>query len=90
MNYNSWDLGQLASGNVVRVVLEGNAANVRLLDSSNYRAFQSRREHRFVGGHYRSSPVHLQVPTVGHYYVVVDYGGYAGTGRASVQVLTSV
>ncbi|WP_029116871.1 DUF1883 domain-containing protein [Mycobacterium sp. URHB0044] len=89
MNYNYWDLGQQPEGAVVRVELEGNAANVRLLDSSNYRSFSAGREHRFIGGHYKSSPVTLQVPNGGHWYVVVDYGGYQGRGRAAVQVLAA-
>lgn len=40
-------------GAVVRVDLTGNAANVRLLDWSNYRSFRADQRHRFVGGHYK-------------------------------------
>lgn len=89
MNYNYYDLGQLPGGATVRVNLEGDAPNVRLMDSSNYRLFTAGREHRFYGGHVTSSPVLLQVPNAGHWYVVVDYGGYAGRGRASVQVINA-
>lgn len=89
MKYNFWDLGNQSAGSVVRVTLEGDAANVRLMDSSNYRSFQRGEQHRFVGGNYGRSPVVLEVPHVGHWFVVIDYGGYAGRGRAAVQVLSN-
>ena len=85
--FNYWDLGQLKRGAVVRVTLSGNAANVRLLDSSNYRSFKNGRNARGVGGLVKRSPVDLTVPSSGHWYVVVDYGGHAGSGRAAVEVL---
>jgi hypothetical protein len=43
--------------------------------------------HRYFGGHYDRSPVVLQVPNGGHWFLVIDYGGLAGRGRADVQVL---
>ena len=87
MEYNYTDLGQQRRGAVVRVDLTGDAANVRLLDGSNYRSFQANERHHFVGGHYDQSPIQLHVPHDDHWYVVIDYGGYAGRGRANVQVL---
>lgn len=89
MNYNYWDLGNQSAGAVVRVTLEGNAANVRLMDGSNYHSYQRGEKHQYFGGHYDRSPVVLQVPNRGHWYVVVDYGGFAGHGRAAVQVLSA-
>jgi hypothetical protein len=62
MNYLSFDLGQQPAGATVHVTLEGNAANVRLLDSSNYRSYRAGREHRCYGGYYDRSPVVLRVP----------------------------
>lgn len=90
MQYNYTDLGPQRRGAVVRVDVTGNAANVRLLDWSNYRAFQADQRHRFVGGHYKQSPIHLQVPHDDHWYLVIDYGGYAGRGTARVQVMPAV
>ncbi len=87
MNFNYWDLGQRSRGEVVEITLAGNAANVRLMDSSNYSAFKAGRRHRFVGGHMTRSPVRLQIPSGGRWYVTVDYGGHAGRGRGSVRVL---
>jgi hypothetical protein len=89
MDYLSFDLGQQPAGAGVRVTLEGNAANVRLMDRSNFRSYQAGREHRCYGGHYNRSPVVLTVPNYDHWYVAVDYGGYAGRGRASVEVFNN-
>lgn len=85
--FNYWDLGQQKRGAVVRVTLSGNAANVRLLDGSNYRAFKAGRNARGIGGLVKRSPVDIQIPRSGHWYVVVDYGGRPGRGRAGVEVL---
>jgi hypothetical protein len=87
MDFHYWDLGQQPRGAIVEVSLSGNAANVRLLDRSNFSAFKNGRSHRCVGGHTTRSPVRMQVPQSGHWYLTVDYGGHAGRGRASVQVL---
>ena len=87
MKFNYWDLGHRSRGEIVEVQLEGNAANVRLLDSSNYHAFKAGRQHRYVGGHMTRSPAQFQIPSSGHWYVTVDYGGYSGRGRAGVRVL---
>ena len=89
MHHYKWDLGHQSTGTVVRVDLEGTEANVKLMDSSNYRQYGADKQHRFYGGHYRSSPIMLQVPSAGYWFVTVDYGGYQGHGRASVQVLTN-
>ncbi len=36
MKYQSYDLGQLKGGEIVEVTLKGNAANVKLMDSSKF------------------------------------------------------
>lgn len=87
MNYTHYDLGVLAGTEIVEVSLEGNAANVRLMDSSNFSAFRAGRQCRFYGGHATRSPVRLQVPGAGHWYVAVDLGGYHGSVRSSVRLL---
>ena len=87
MNFQYYDLGHLSGGQIVEVVLSGNAANVRLMDNSNYSSFKAGRRHRFYGGHATRSPVRLQVPNSGHWYVTIDFGGRAGKARTSVNVL---
>lgn len=87
MKFNYWDLGTRIRGEIVEVTLSGSAANVRLLDSSNFSAFKAGRRHRYEGGHVTRSPVRLPVPRSGHWYVTIDYGGFAGRGKAGVRVL---
>jgi len=87
MQFQRWDLGRRTRGEIVEIRLSGNAANVRLLDTPNFNAFKAGRKHLAVGGQVTRSPVRLQIPHSGHWYVTVDYGGFAGRGRASVQVL---
>ena len=87
MNFNSWDLKHQPCGAIVEVTLSGNAANARLFDSSNFSSFKAGRRATGYGGQATRSPVRLQVPRSGHWYLVIDYGGVRGRGRASVQVL---
>jgi hypothetical protein len=87
VNFNYWDLGQQPRGAIVQVTLSGTAANVRLFDSSNYSAFKAGRQARGYGGYATRSPIRLEVPRSGHWYVIVDYGGLPGRGRAGVEVL---
>lgn len=89
MNYQVYDLGQLKRRQRVKVTLSGNAANVRLMDSSNYQSYKSGRSHRYAGGLIKRSPAVLGVPNSGHWYVTVDLQGLRGTVRSSVQVLPS-
>lgn len=89
MKYLVWDLKQLKSGQRVKVTLSGNAANIRLMDSSNYSSYRNGRNHRYVGGLVTKSPVILGVPTSGHWFLTVDMQGLRGTTNASVEVLPS-
>lgn len=89
MKYLVYDLGQLKRGERVQVTLSGNAANVRLMDNSNYSSYKSGRSHRYAGGLVTKSPVVLGVPSSGHWYVTVDMQGLRGTTNASVRVLPS-
>lgn len=87
MNFQHYDLGHQDAGRIVRVTLSGNAANVRLMDSSNFSSYRNGRAHRYLGGHVTRSPVTLQIPHTGHWHVAIDLGGYAGSVRSSVNVL---
>jgi len=87
MKYQVYDLGNLKSGQRVQVTLSGNAANVRLMDSSNYQNYKSGRSHRYIGGLIQRSPVVLGVTSSGHWYVTVDLQGLRGSVNSSVRVL---
>jgi hypothetical protein len=85
MDYLHWEF-DASSQNVVFVTLD-KQANVRLLDSINYSRFRSGMSHQYHGGLAKVSPLRLPVPHGGHWHVVVDLGGFAGSVRASVQVV---
>jgi hypothetical protein len=86
---HQFDLGQCQRGEVVEVSLT-NGANVRLMRSSDLSSYKHGRRHRYIGGLARKSPVRLQVPNSGHWYVAVDMNGLRGTTRASVRKLPGV
>lgn len=87
MNFTHYDLGQLSSGQIVEVTLSGSAANVRLMDSSNFSSFKAGRQHRYVGGLVKQSPYRMQVPSSGRWHVTVDMNGLRGTVRSSARVV---
>ena len=85
--FTYYDLGHRSSGEIVEITLSGSAANVRLMDSSNYQSFKSSRQHQYVGGLAKRSPVRLQIPHSGHWYVTVDLQGLQGSVRSSMRIL---
>src|SRR5687768_13690054 len=87
MNYQSYDLGYRKRGEIAQITIQGNAANVKLMDSSNFQSYKSGRQHRFYGGQAKRSPVNLPIPHSGHWHVVLDFGGYPGKARTGVRVL---
>lgn len=87
MRFNHWSLGHRNWGDVVVVTVSGNAANVRLLDSSNFQSYKSGRQHRYYGGLITRSPAEIPVPHSGSWHVTVDMQGLRGQSRASVRVV---
>ena len=87
MKYLEYDLGVCESGQAVRVTLEGNAANVQLVDPTNRSRYKAGREFQYYGGHFDRSPAVIGIPRSGHWYVMVDFGGYAGSANVSVEVI---
>jgi hypothetical protein len=87
MKYSYYDLKNRSGGEIVEVSLSGNAANVFLVDSSNFSAYKAGRRYRYYGGHVKKSPVRLQIPRSGHWYLVINLGGYSGSVRHSMRIL---
>ena len=81
------DLGHCQAGDMVEITLLGSAANVRLLDNSNFHAYRNGRQHRYYGGLAKQSPVRLQIPGAGYWHVTIDMQGLQGTARATVRVI---
>ncbi len=86
MQFIKHDLGQRSGGEVAEVSITS-AANVRLLDSENLRKYRYGRRHEYIGGHYKEPAVFIRIPRAGHWYVVVDLGGYPGKVGSSARVV---
>lgn len=71
----------------MEVTLRGNAANVRLMDSTNFGKYKRGSGYRCGGGLAKKSPVHLTIPNSGHWYVVVDLMGLNGRVNSSARIL---
>ena len=87
MNFTHYDLGHVAGGSVVEISLQGSAANIRLMDNSNFSGYRNGRQHRYFGGLAKRSPVRLQVPHSGRWHVAVDMQGLRGNVRTGVRVI---
>lgn len=87
MKYKHYKLGNQQRGNVVEVTLSGSAANVRLLDSTNYQNYRAGRRHNYHGGLVKRSPARLEIPRTGTWHLVVDMQGLRGSVRSSVRVI---
>jgi len=87
MKFSHYNLGHVNGDSIIEVVLEGSAANVRLMDTNNFNSYKSGRKHHYYGGLVRKSPFHLKVPISGHWHVTVDMQGLRGTVRSNVRVI---
>ena len=87
MQFTHYKLGHVAGDSVVEVTLQGSAANVRLMDQSNFNNYKVGRRHRYHGGLAQSSPVRLRVPRSGTWHVTVDMQGLRGTVRSAMRVI---
>ena len=72
-------------GTIAEVTLD-RAANVLLMDPTNYGEYSQGRAYRYYGGHVTVSPFRLVVPAAGIWHVVVDLGGGPGEVRAVVRL----
>jgi hypothetical protein len=86
LNFLQFDLGNRQRGEIVEVTLT-NGADVRLMTSSEFSNYKNGRSHRYIGGLAKQSPVRLQIPNSGHWYVAVDMQGLRGSTHASVRTL---
>lgn len=90
MKYLTYDLGSMKRGERVEVTLKGNAANVRIMDSTNFNNYKKGKKHSYIGGHVTKSPYIAAIPSSGSWHVVIDFGGYAGKVQSSVRKLPGI
>jgi hypothetical protein len=89
MNFTHYDLGYKNGGQIVEVTLSGSAANVRLMDNSNFQSYRNGRQHRYYGGLVKQSPFRIQIPNSGNWHLTVDMQGLIGTVRSGIRILAS-
>lgn len=86
--FTKYHWNRLDKGATVVVTLT-KAANVRLMDSSNFSSYKNGRAHKFVGGLVKTSPLRITVPRTGSWYLTVDLMGLkASSVRSSVAIET--
>lgn len=74
MKFIKYNWNRLEKGSTIVVTLS-TAANVRLMDSTNFNAYKNGRKHRYVGGFVTKSPFRLVVPRTGSWYLTIDLQG---------------
>jgi hypothetical protein len=90
MRYLYYELGEQQEESWVIAHLRGSAANVILLDPLNFDRYRFGEPFLYTGGLYTRTPVRLQIPHDGEWYLVIDCGGYQHHVRArNIEVLTS-
>lgn len=87
MNFTHYPLNYRERGTVIEVTLYGSAANVRLMDGSNFSNFKTGRRHTYHGGLVQRSPARLVVPSSGTWHVTVDMQGLRGQTRSSIRII---
>ncbi|MBX3452832.1 MAG: DUF1883 domain-containing protein [Planctomycetaceae bacterium] len=85
MKFLHWDMNA-GPDNVIEVELD-RQANVILMDDVSFSNYRNGRTYRYFGGLAKRSPVTLVPPHYGHWHVVVNLGGYAGSVQASCSVV---
>ena len=88
MNYLHYDLN-LRQAESVEVTLD-KQANVQLLDEINFNKYKQGERYSYYGGLATKSPVRIAPPYFGHWHLVIDLGGFAGTVKASVRTIGGI
>lgn len=85
-SYTHYDLDMQRGGTMIEITLSA-VANVRLMSHGNFDLFRNARQHRFLGGVAKQSPIRLKIPKSGHWHVVVGMEGHAGKAESSIRLV---
>ncbi|MEW9615581.1 DUF1883 domain-containing protein [Shinella sp. S4-D37] len=88
-SYTHYDLDMQRAGTMIEITLSA-VANVRLMSHGNFDLFRNARQHKFLGGVAKQSPIRLKIPENGHWHVVVDMEGHLGKAESSIKVVPVV
>ncbi|MCL1877628.1 MAG: DUF1883 domain-containing protein, partial [Defluviitaleaceae bacterium] len=89
MNFSHYDLGGLEKGKTIEVTLNGNAANVFLMDHENMAKYVKAKPFKAIGGHMTFSPIRMQTIYEAHWHLVIDLPGGYGSVKSSYRFLKS-
>ena len=87
MHFTYCDLGQRQTGEILEVRLQGNAANVKLMDSINFSKYRNGRGYHSYGTYVTRSPYRVTIPRTGRWYIAIDLGRHGGYVNGRVKVL---
>ena len=87
--YTHYDLDLQRGGTVIEITLSA-IANVRLMNHANFDLFRNARQHKFLGGIAKQSPIRLKIPENGQWHVVVDMEGHPGKAQSSIKIMPPV
>lgn len=87
VQFTHYKFDGLQAGQTIEVTLSGSAANVRVMNTANFNAYKSGRQHRYLGGLVKQSPFRVSVPNSGQWHVTIDMAGLRGSVRSSARVL---
>jgi hypothetical protein len=85
-SYTHYDLDMQRAGTVIEITLSA-IANVRLMTHANFDLFKNARQHKFLGGVAKQSPIRLKIPESGHWHVIVDMEGHLGKATSTIKVV---
>jgi hypothetical protein len=86
MSYLKFPLHYQNAGVTVEVTLRGVESDVFLVDSANLSSFERGGRYNYLGGHYKSSPVRLRIPSNGTWTaVVVPVGGRVKAAARTIE-----
>jgi Domain of unknown function (DUF1883)/TIR domain len=86
LEFLQYDIGNCQRGEIIEVTL-ARGANVRLMTSAEFSNYKNGRRHQYIGGLAKRSPIRLQIPYTGHWFIAVDMQGLRGSTQASVRKL---
>jgi|GEM_PF-666569 len=87
MNFTHYDLGGLGKGKTIEVLLQGNSANVYLMDHPNMIKYNKGQPFQALGGLMTFSPIRFQTTETAHWHLVIDLPKGYGTVKTSYRVL---
>lgn len=85
MNFTHYNLGQKSKDEIVEITLT-NAANVRLMNNSNFYNYRNQERHQYYGSYITRSPYKLVIPSSGIWHVTVDVAGLQRSTRSSLKI----